>query len=116
MTEAQLIALIEVFRKEAEDLTQANVRSIYKSKYGEANIIEGDTVIALVSTVPEEVYDNATDYEIRFHSAISDDDINIKEAVSITDKTAVSFTVNSPMAGVLKWETFLKIPNFNYWT
>ena len=116
MTAEELNAAIEIFRKATEDLIQANVRSIYKSKYGETNIIDGTTVISLPSAVPEEVYTNASDYEIRLHEALDNEGINILEAIIITNKTTTTFTVSSPAAALLKWETFLKVPNFNYHT
>lgn len=113
--------LVTIFRKELEDLVQANVRNIFKSQYGTKTLVIGNNVITLeADTDPaSEVttsYLTADEYEIRFHEAIDTDGIDIKQALSITNKTAAGFTVVSPLAGTLKWETFLKIPNFNYWT
>ncbi len=107
--------LITAFRKENEDLTQANVRNIYKAKYGTANLAIGTTTITLPID-DDTAYATADEYEIRFHEAIDTDDIDIKEAIYISTKTATAFIVTSPLVGTLKWETFLKIPNFNFWT
>jgi hypothetical protein len=76
----------------------------------------GDNVITLSSYVADEAYTDPSEYEIRFHEALDADGIDIKASLVIIDKTAVSFTVNSLLIGTLKWETFLKVPNFNYWT
>ena len=113
--------LITTFRKENEDLVQANVRNIYKYQYGTKVLAVGDNVITLATdTDPaSEVttsYLTAEEYEIRFHKAVDSDDIDIKMALVISAKTSAGFTVTSDFIGSLEWETFLKIPNFNYWT
>ena len=107
--------LIEAFRQANEDLTQANVRNIYKAKYGTASLIVGSNVITLPLD-SDTAYATADEYEIRFLEAIDGDDIDIREALSISAKTSSSFTVTSPRAGSLRWETFLKVPNFNFHT
>lgn len=107
--------LIEAFRKEAEDLTQAIVRNIFKAKYGEEDLVIGDTTITLPIDSDTE-YSTADEYEIRFLSAVDTDGIDIKEAIYIKSKTASAFVVNSPLVGYVRWETFLKVPNFNFWT
>lgn len=107
--------LITAFRKEAEDLTQAIVRNIFKAKYGEDNLIIGDTTIILPID-SDTAYATAEEYDVRFHSAVDTDGIDIKEAIYIKSKTASAFVINSPLVGTVRWETFLKVPNFNFWT
>lgn len=107
--------LIEIFRKEAEDLTQAIVRNIFKAKYGENNLIIGDTTITL-PVDSDTAYATADEYDVRFNSAIDTDGIDIKEAILIKNKTATSFVIESPLVGTVKWESFLKVPNFNFFT
>ena len=111
-----LAELITAFRKETEDLVQANVRAIYKYKQGTANLIDGDTVVSLASTYPEEVYSDANEYTIRFIEALDEDGIDISASLLITSRTTTSFTVNSMRAGTLKWQTYLTVPNFTYHT
>lgn len=103
---------ITLFRKAAEDLTQANVRDIFKPKYGEFTMEEGDNTI----TLSGEAYLTADEYEIKFHQATDADGIDIKDAISIESKAVDSFTINTPRAGTLRWITVLKTPNFNFWT
>jgi len=67
----------------------------------------------------DEAFTDPDEYEIRFHKAVEvvdEEEIDIKQALVITEKTVVSFTVNSPVVGTLQWEIFLKYPNFNFWT
>ena len=103
---------ITAFRKAAEDLTQANVRDIFKPKYGEVTMEIGDNTI----TFSGEAYLTADEYEIKFHQATDTDGIDIKDAISIESKAVGSFTINTPRAGTLRWVTSLKTPNFNFWT
>ena len=115
MLPEEVLALIADFRKETEDLVQANVREIYKAKSGTKTLASGSNNI--VFSVDDEInYSNANDYGIRFRSAIDTDGFDIKEAISITAKTTSGFTVNSPGAGELKWETYLITPDFGFWT
>lgn len=109
---AEQLALITAFRKEAEDLGQANVEKIYQRKQGELAIVVGDNQIAL----PGDPYASADGYEIVFFEAIDEDLIDIKEAISIETQTTGGFVINTPRAGNLRWITFLKVPNFSYWT
>jgi len=107
--------LIEAFRKETEDLVQANVRNIFKAKHGEKTLIAGSNTISLpVGT--DDNYDTPGEYEIRFVEATDGNGIDISEAISISSKTASGFVVDSPRAGTLKWETYLITPNFNFLT
>ena len=113
--------LITIFRKENEDLCQANVRNIFKAQFGTKTLSIGDNVITLAvdSDPASEVrtdYLTAEEYGIKYYEALDGDGIDIKMALVVTSKTASSFTVNSLTTGTLKWETFLLLPNFNYWT
>lgn len=107
--------LIELFRKANEDLTQANVRNIFKAKYGEITIEPGDNTVTLPLD-SDTAYLTAGEYEIRFHEATDTDGIDIKQALIIKNKTATSFVIESTLDGLVRWETFLKVPNFNFWT
>ena len=109
------LALITAFRKETEDLVQANVRNIFKVKYGEKTLSVGSNTITFqIGT--DDSYLNGTEYEVKFFEATDSDGIDIKEAISITTQTASAFTINTPRAGVLRWQTNLKTPSFNFWT
>jgi hypothetical protein len=103
---------IEQFRKDTEDLVQANVRAIFQVKYGELSMEAGDNTINLSG----DAYPSDSVYEIRFHQATDSDGIDIRDAISIEEKTVDSFTINTPRAGTLRWVTFLKTPQFNFWT
>lgn len=107
--------LVEIFRKANEDLTQANVRNIFKVKSGVKELTVGDNLIVLPIS-DDTAYLSASDYRVSFYSALDNDGIDIAAALVITDQTATSFTVNSPRAGTLKWETYLIVPNFNMHT
>ncbi len=103
---------IEQFRKDTEDLVQANVRVIYQAKYGELSMEAGDNVIALSG----DAYSADDVYEIEFYQATDTSGIDIRDAISIDSRTVNSFTINTPRAGTLRWVTFLKTPQFNFWT
>jgi len=103
---------IELFRKASEDLVQANVRDIFKPKYGELTMEAGDNTITLTG----EAYLSTSEYEIKFYQATDADGIDIKDAISIESKAVDSFTINTPRAGTLRWVTSLKTPQFNFWT
>ena len=103
---------IELFRKASEDLVQANVRDIFKPKYGELTMEAGDNTITLTG----EAYLSTNEYEIKFYQATDADGIDIRDAISIKSKAVDSFTINTPRAGTLRWITVLKTPNFNFWT
>ena len=103
---------ISQFRKANEDLVQANVRDIFKPKYGEFTMEEGDNTITLTG----EAYLSTNEYEIKFYQATDADGIDIRDAISIESKAVDSFTINTPRAGTLRWITVLKTPNFNFWT
>ena len=104
--------LVEIFRKSNEDLTQANVRNIFKVKSGVNDLAVGDNLIVL-PIIEDTTYLTASEYRVNFYSALDNDGIDIAAALVITEQTASSFTVNSPRAGTLKWESSLIIPNFN---
>jgi hypothetical protein len=113
--------LVTIFRKEAEDLMRANDRNTHKAQYGTKTLEVGANYIILeADTDPASdvitSYETPEEYEIRFHKAIDSEGIDIKEALTITDKTSAGFTVTSGFIGELEWETFLKYPNFNFWT
>ncbi len=111
--------LIEIFRKANEDLTQANVRNIYKAKFGTSELVVGDNVIEIPVLTVDEAYADPDEYLIRFYKAVEivdEEEIDISAALVVTNKTAVSFTVSSPVIGTLQWEIFLKYPNFHFWT
>jgi hypothetical protein len=110
-----LTDLIEAFRKETEDLVQANIRNVFKAKSGTKVLAIGDNSITIpVGT--DDNYDTADEYEIRFKEALDGDGIKIDDALTITSKTSSGFVVNSPRTGTLKWETFLTTPDFNFHT
>nr|WP_320022082.1 hypothetical protein [uncultured Draconibacterium sp.] len=105
---------VELFRKANEDLTIANLRKAFKAKSGEENLIVGGINVVLPID-NDTTYATADEYEIVFNSAKDGNGTNIKDALKITNKTANGFTVTSTRAGVLRWETHLKTPDFNFW-
>lgn len=110
-----ILDAITAFRKEAEDLAQANVRNIFKAKFGEEALVVGQITVSF-PIASDTAYSGADDYEIRIHEALDEDGIDIKAALIISDKTTSGFKIYSPLAGTVKWESFLKTPNFNFWT
>ena len=106
---------IEFFRKSTEDLVQANVREIFKVKYGEQELIKGDNTVRL-SDGGDSDYTDAGEYEIKIFEAVDKDGIDIKDALSIASRTASLFVIVSPRSGRLRWTTSLKTPNFQFWT
>jgi hypothetical protein len=107
--------LVEIFRQANEDLTQANVRNIFKAKYGEQVLSVGLNTITLPLS-DNTAYSTADEYDIQFLEARDEDDIDIRPALVISEKTALSFKVTSPAVTTLRWQTFLRVPNFNFWT
>jgi hypothetical protein len=107
--------LIEVFRKATEDLMQAKDRITYKAKYGENVLAVGDNTITL-PIADDTAYATADEYDISFIEALDADDIDIRPALVISNKTATSFKVYSPNITTLRWQTYLKVPNFNFFT
>lgn len=105
---------IELFRKSNEDLTLANVRKIFKAKAGEKSLVVGSNDIVF-PTDDDTAYITTGEYEIEFHSAVDENGTDIKDALAIASKSTGGFTVTSPRAGVLRWETHLKTPLFNFW-
>lgn len=105
-------ALIAVFRKETEDLVNANVENIYQRKQGTKTLVVGTNEISL----PGASYASADNYEVQFFEATDTDGVDIKEAISIETKATNGFVVNTPRAGTLRWISFLKVPNFTYHT
>ena len=112
---AEILAAITALRKELEDLTQANVRNIYKAQYGEENIVNGNYGVAFQVNA-DTSFQSGDEYEVVIHEALSEDGMDIRQAVTVTNKTATGFQVSSPIAGTMKWYIFLKVPNFNFWT
>lgn len=107
--------LITTFRKAVEDLVQANVRTIFKAKYGTKTLTAGSNTITFdVGT--DDNYTSGTEYTVRFIEAVDSNNIDIRDAIYITSQTASAFVVNSARAGTLKWESHLNVPNFNFWT
>lgn len=107
--------LITAFRKENEDLTQANVRNIYKAKYGVKTLAVGNNTITM-PILPDSDYETTEEYGIRYYEALDGDGIDIRLALVEVSRTTTSFVIYSPTTGTLKWETFLLVPNFNFWT
>lgn len=103
---------IAKFRKDTEDIVQANVRDIFQVKYGELSMSEGDNTINL----PGDAYSYNDVYEIEFYQATDSDGIDIRDAISIESRTTNSFVINTPRAGTLRWITKLKTPKFTFWT
>jgi hypothetical protein len=60
-------------------------------------------------------YTSVDDYEIRIQEALDADGVDIRNAITIT-KGVTGFTVVSSRAGDIKWESFLKYPDFDFWT
>jgi hypothetical protein len=111
MTEAELTVLITAFRKETEDLVMANVKTIFNIQYDEESLIEGTISVAI-----PDAYVSVDDYEVVVFSALDAEDNDIKDTLVIEKVTASSFTVESPIAGTLRWETMRRVPQINYWT
>jgi hypothetical protein len=110
-----LTDLIEAFRQETEDLVHANVRKMFRAKYGEETIIAGDNSIVLpVGT--DDTYETANEYDIAIAEAKDLDNIDIKDALVVKDITASGFVITSPRAGAIRWYTFLRTPDFFFWT
>lgn len=107
--------LITVFRKETEDLVQANVRAIYKRKYGETPLIVGENIISFPVEDNDTAYASAGEYSIRLLKAMNND-VSIVLSLEIRNKTASGFTVYTPRDTVLHWETFLLYPDFSFHT
>ena len=111
MTSEELNTLITEFRKENEDLVTAMVRDIFNVLYGQANLEEG-----VISIYLSTAYISTDDYEVVVFSAVDTDGTDIKEALTITKSSVSGFTVLSPRAGILRWETIRRLPKLNFWT
>ena len=111
----EILDAVTALRKETEDLVQANVRNIFKAKFGEESLVVGDNTVTFPIS-DDTAYLTADEYEIRIQEAYDGDGIDITNALIISNKTVSGFTVNSLRVGSLKWESFLKTPNFNFWT
>ena len=111
-TKAQLITAV---RKELEDLAQANVRNIYKAKYGVKTLAVGNNTITM-PVLDDSTYATTAEYGIRYYEALDEDGVDIRLALVEVSRTTSSFVIYSPTTGTLKWETFLLVPNFNFWT
>ncbi len=108
--------LIEAFRQATDDLINAHDRKIHKAKYGEKALVVGANNTITLPLADDTAYSTADEYEIQFLEALDSDDIDIRPALIITDKTAVSFKVTSPGIANLRWQTFLKVANHTFYT
>ena len=104
--------LIEIFRKETEDLILSNNNEIYLVKHIEDSLTVGSNSIAFSG----DAYDSASDYKIDIYSAIDADDINVIAELVISGRTASGFVITALTACDIKITTSRKTPKFNYWT
>ena len=111
---AEVLAAITALRKENEDLVTAKVRKIYKAKYGEETLAVGENTIAF-PIEDDTAYVSADDYEIRIHEAIDANGIDVSGSIIIT-KEILGFKADSLRESTLKWEAFLKTPDFEFFT
>ena len=110
---AEVIALIEGFRKETEDLVYANITEIFLMKYGE---YEALTAGAHTISFEGQAYDSDDDYAIGLYEAVDVDGINVKGEIEFTAKTANGFTIDVFRPCAIKWIAARKIPKINFWT
>ena len=113
LSQAQLQALITVFRKETEDLITSMNIEMFQIQYGETTILEDETkTINLGSAYPL-----VTDFEIVIFEASDTDGVNIKDALIVGEtKTVSSFSIYSPRACTVRWQTLRRTPLINFWT
>jgi hypothetical protein len=105
---ATLEQLVTIFRKECEDMIYANQIATYLIQYGTVSASSGDTSINF-----DTAYGN-TEYEIHFFEATDVNDIDIRDAITITDKTSSGFTFNLPRAAEIRWQAHRRTPIFNH--
>lgn len=112
MTEQELDAAIEVFRKETEDLCVAKIKEMFQVQYGEFTILASETKsIALA-----EAYSSSSVYEVKIFEATDTDGVNIADALVITNQEAGYFEIFSNREASVRWQTVLKTPLLNFWT
>lgn len=99
-------------RKALEDMVYANLIEIYMIKHGVKECTVGDNDIAF----PSYPYDSSEDYIIEFYEALDSNDIDIRPALIVKNKTVNGFTLEVPRPTTVKWVTQRKNPKIIFWT
>lgn len=109
-----ILDAITAFRKENEDLVQANIRKIYRYKYGEETLSVGENTVSF-PVEDDTAYPEPESYNLILY-ATDADGVDITASIIVTENTTSGFKVDSPRIGTLIWESSLKIPDFNFHT
>lgn len=112
MATAAQLALIAAFRKEAEDMITALVKRAFKVQYGELVCVAGENSVSFTET---DWQYNDTDYEIFIYEALDANGVDIKFSITAY-KTVGGITLICPRPCTARWQTTLRVPDWEFIT
>lgn len=104
--------LIQIFRKETEDLLTSKEQYHWNIHKWETTISEGETKTFNITNA----FDSASDYHIIIHEALDSDGVNIIDALEINPISSSQFSIYSPRACSIKVNVQRKTPKFELFT
>ena len=99
-------------RKALEDMVYANFINTFLIKHDETVCTVGETSVAFEG----DPYDDADEYVLNLIEALDTNNIDIRPALEIRERTVNGFKIYTPRNTTVKWTTSRKLPKINFWT